>query len=123
MVDTAFRLGQLIEKDFEGELEGVPVKVTKRLWVHWMRLQVNPDHSAYSFSPTYRVEVGLCENDPARFPNVGKEYQTTDLGLLRAVEPVIESIAMAQPMESPSIKSDVVASFNESRKASKCCGR
>ena len=98
MITTKFQLGQMVERNFTSEIEGIPVTVTKRLWIQSITIQVRADWGPYAVGQKWNVIYGLCENDPIERSNVGRKYISKDGVDLREVEPVIEVIEQAQPI-------------------------
>ncbi len=79
-----FNIGDIVECPFNGEVEGVPVVVRKRLFVLSVRL-----HSVQVSGVLFFY--GLCDNDPFKFDSRGRQYDKTEAQMIE-LEPVVQEV-------------------------------
>lgn len=91
---TEFEIGDLVEVEFEGRVEDVPVTVCKRLFVFGVAVT-----GAINGRPAFGYS--LCEKDPRVNGGGGKTYNNYPVNRLRRVEPVIEAIVQAGSCSTP----------------------
>lgn len=124
-----FQLGDVVECEFVGELEGVRCTVRKRLFVQGVSLNTNLKAPGHTF--TYTV----CERNPLDAVEIGRHYIKNESDLIE-LEPVVQEIEKAKSVmqkqltghQVPSLLDDLdvnglASSSDPSSRAlrSKCC--
>lgn len=85
-----FEIGQLVTIEFNGQIEGEPVTVSKRVYISGVRWSRTNDNLGWRFL------YSLCETLP-KYPQdgFGKNWSDIEEYRLTTVEPVIEAISNA----------------------------
>lgn len=78
-----FNFGDIVECEFSGAIEGVPVTVKKRLFVQGL--------SGYMSASKLYFNYNVCENDPAQYAEAGRVYQKEERELME-LEPLIQEM-------------------------------
>ena len=87
--EPKFRIGEYVTKQFNAQVEGIPVTVTKRLIITGVRV-------SQPSSNTFEVVYEAREKFEAGFLQ-GKKYEGIDESSLIPVEAVVTAIMEAQP--------------------------
>ena len=100
-IEQKFYLGQLVERVFEKEVEGVKVTVKKRLFVWGVKIHEGSSNNNYL--PVTYYELG--ENYPTQYNAMGRKYTFPGHYLTAVDEPIVEAIAasLSQPVDVPAV--------------------